>query len=64
MHGLVHAAGFAILIRTAKAGRRQHTQRAGEHRRNVAEHIAEQVVGDDHVELLGLADQLHAAVVG
>ena len=56
--GLVeaHAAG-------ADARARQHADAAGEHAGLVAEHVAEQVLGGDHVELLGLADELHGAVV-
>ena len=56
--GLVeaHAAG-------ADARARQHADAAGEHRRLVAEHVAEEVLGGDDVELLGVADELHGAVV-
>src|SRR4029078_552330 len=34
---------------------------AGERGSDVGEHVAEQIVGDDHVELLGPAHQLHGA---
>ena len=48
----------------AERGRRQHAERAGEHGGDVGEHVAEQVVGDDDVELLGPAHELHAAGIG
>ena len=51
-------------IDLAERGRRQHAERAGEHRGDVGEHVAEQIVGDDHVELLRIAHELHAAGVG
>ena len=44
-------------------GARQHAQRAGEHRRLVAEDVAEHVLGQDHVELRGSRHQLHRGVV-
>ena len=44
-------------------GRRQHAERAGHHRRAVGQDVAEQVVGDDHVELPRRAHELHGAVV-
>ncbi len=43
--------------------RGQHADRAGEHRRLIRKNIAEQVAGDDHVELLRVTNQLHGAVV-
>ncbi len=49
--------------RGAETGRRQHPQRAGEHRRLVAEDVAEEVLGDDHVEVGGTGDELHRGVV-
>ena len=57
MHRFVHA-DFA-----AKACRRQHADGAGEHRRLVAQNIAEHIGRDDDIELPGIADQLHGAVV-
>ena len=48
----------------AERGRGQHAERAGEHRRLVGQHVAEQIVGDDHVELLRRAHKLHGAIVG
>ena len=65
VHRLVHRlALLRFRIDLAERRRRQHPERAGEHRRDVGEHVAEQVVGDDHVELLGPAHQLHAAGIG
>ena len=43
--------------------RRQHADRAREHRRFVGQDVAEEVAGDDHVELLRRADELHRGVV-
>ena len=57
MHRFVHA-DFA-----AQTGRRQHANGAGEHRRLVAENIAEHVGRDEDVELFGIANQLHGAIV-
>jgi hypothetical protein len=48
----------------AQRGRGQHPEAAGEHRGAVGEQIAEQVVGDDDIELLGPPHELHSAVVG
>src|SRR5690606_35567936 len=42
----------------------QHAQRAGQNGRDVREHVAEEIVGDHDVELLGGAHQLHGGVVG
>ena len=47
----------------AEAGRGQHPQRPGQHRRLVAEDVAEEVLGDDRVELGGARDELHRGVV-
>src|SRR3546814_18420562 len=41
-----------------------HAERARQHGGAVRQDVAEQVVGDDDVELLGLAHELHGAVVG
>ena len=30
----------------------------------IGQQVAEQIVGDDHIELLGLSNELHGAVVG
>ena len=46
-----------------EAGRGQHPQRPGQHRRLVAEDVAEEVLGDDHVEVGGARDELHRRVV-
>ena len=48
----------------AERGGRQHAERAGQHGGDVGQHVAEQVVGDDHVILLGPAHELHGAIVG
>ena len=40
-----------------------HPDRAGEHRRLVAEDVAEHVLGDDHVEVTRGGDELHRGVV-
>ncbi len=42
----------------------QHPETAGEHGGEIRQEVAEQVGGDDHVELARVADQLHGAVVG
>ena len=55
---------LGLRIDLAERGRRQHAERAGQHRGDVGQHVAEQVVGDDHVELLRPAHELHAAGVG
>ena len=57
VHRLVHA------YLAAEAGRRQHADGAGEHGGLVAQDVAEHVGGDDDVELPGVADELHGAVV-
>ncbi|MOA30697.1 hypothetical protein D3C78_1518030 [compost metagenome] len=65
MDRLIHGLALAGLgVRCAERGGRQHTERAGEHGGDVGEHVAKEIVGDDHVELLGLAHQLHAAGIG
>jgi len=62
--GLVQRFGAAIGIGRTQRGRGQHPQRTRQHRGTIGQDIAEQVVGDDHVELFGRAHQLHRAVVG
>ena len=47
----------------AQGGRGQHADRAGEHGGLVAEDVAEEVAGEDHVELLRRPHQLHRGVV-
>src|SRR6266851_4390057 len=54
--------GFDIDL--AKRGRRQHAERTRQHRRDIREHVAEQVVGDDDVECLRRFHQIHAAGIG
>ena len=61
---LVEGLAAALGVDGAQRGGGQHAERAGEHRRHVREHVAEQVVGDEDVVLLRAADQLHGAVVG
>ena len=65
MHRLVqrHAATGGRVLKAERGGG-QHAERAGQHRRAVGQDVAEQIVGDDHVELLRVAHQLHRAVVG
>ena len=43
----------------AQRGRRQHTQRTRQHGAFVGEYVAEQIFGEDHVEVARVADQLH-----
>ena len=57
MHRLVHA------HRAAEAGRRQHADGSRQHGGLVAQDVAEHVGGHDHVELLGVPNELHGAVV-
>ena len=59
MHGLEQARARAV----AERGARQHPERAGEHRRLVAEDVAEHVLGEDHVELGRARHELHRGVV-
>src|SRR5436309_8285302 len=47
---------YTTLFRSrAERGRGQHAERAGQHRRAIREDVAEEIVGDDDVELLGIA---------
>src|SRR3546814_16640445 len=59
--GLVERAAMATLVGGAERSGEQHTERAREHRRLVRQHVAEQIVGDDHVELLRRADEIGRA---
>uniref|UniRef100_A0A914Y8I1 Uncharacterized protein n=1 Tax=Panagrolaimus superbus TaxID=310955 RepID=A0A914Y8I1_9BILA len=43
----------------AERGRGQQAQRAGQHRRLIGEDVAEHVLGDDHVVLARLGQQVH-----
>ena len=45
----------------AERGRGQHPEAAGQHRRLVRQDVAEQVLGDDDVEVGGPADEQHRA---
>ena len=47
----------------AQGGRGQHADRAGEHGGFVAEDVAKQVAGEQHVELPRGAHQLHGGVI-
>ena len=47
----------------AEAGAGEHPEAAGQHRRLVAEDVAEEVLGDDHVELGRAGNELHRGVV-
>ena len=47
----------------AEAGGGQHPERARDHRGLVGEDVAEHVLGDDHVELGRIGDELHRRVV-
>jgi len=67
MHRLVHVIALrlpGLLVHGAKSGGWQHTQRACEHGGDVREHIAEQIVSNNHVELLRPTDKLHAECIG
>src|SRR3569832_2145820 len=55
---LVHA-----LVVLVQGSRRQHADRAGQHRRGIRQDVAEDVAGDEGVELFGRADQLFRRVV-
>ena len=57
-HGLEHADALGVDV---AAGR--HAQAALDHRRQVGDDVAEHVVGDDHVVVLGVLDEPHAAGV-
>ena len=60
MHGLVHGLALAVFIRFAKRGRGQHAERTCQHGGDIGQHVAEQIVSDNDVELLGPAHELHA----
>ena len=65
VHRLVERLALAGLgVGRTERGRGQHADGARQHRRLVGEHVAEQVVAHDHVELLGVAHQLHGAGIG
>ena len=64
MHWLVERATAPVRVGGAERGRRQHAERAGQHGGLVGQHVAEQIVGDDDVELLRRAHELHGAIVG
>ena len=58
MDGLIQAAGAV-----AQRGGRDHADGAGDHGSLVRQDVAEHVLGNDHVELGGVLDDLHGAVV-
>ena len=64
MYRLVERHPASRRIRRPEGGRRQHAERPGEHGGGVRQHVAEQVVGDDDVELARIAHQLHGTVIG
>ena len=64
MNRLVQRFWTSIRHRQAKAGRGQHTQTAGQHRRGIRQQIPKQVIRDNHVKLFGPAAQLHRASIG
>ena len=51
------------LARAIERGGGQHADRPGAHARLIRQDIAEQIAGDDHVELAGVAHQLHRGIV-
>ena len=61
--------GLARIVRGPRRRRgsersaREHPDRAGQHRRLVAEDVAEHVLGHDHLEVPRRGDQLHRGVV-
>ncbi len=64
MNGFIQ--GFAALglwIGCAERCGRQHAEGTGEHGGHIRQHIAEEIIGDDHVILLGPAHQLHGAII-
>jgi hypothetical protein len=57
--GLEHARAAGLAERRA----REQADRAGEHRRLVAEDVPEHVLGKDHLEVTRRRDELHRRVV-
>ena len=64
MDRFVHGAAATGFVCRAERGRGQHSERAGQHRGDIRQHVTKQVVGDDDVELLRRAHKLHRAVIG
>src|SRR3546814_16187664 len=60
---LVEGRPPAIGPRRAERGRRQHPERARDRPCPVRQDVAEGVLGDDHVELFRIANQLQSTVV-
>ena len=48
---------------SVQGGGRQHADRAGEHGRLIGKNVAEQIACHHHIELLGIAHQLHGCIV-
>jgi hypothetical protein len=63
MDGLVERWTATVGTDRPKRGRRQHAQRSRRHRRRIRQDVAKHVVGERHVELRGLAHQLHGAII-
>lgn len=53
----------AVALRLAKAGAGEHAERAGDHGHFIAEDVAEEVFGDEHVEAARRFDELHGGVI-
>ncbi len=63
MHRLIERRARAIGACFTQRGRGQHTKGAGEHGGTIRENIAEDIPGHHHIELLGVAYQLHGGVI-
>ena len=64
MHRLVQRAAMAASSAAPSEADGSMPSEPVSHGRLVRQHVAEQIVGDDDVELLRLAHQLHGAIVG
>ena len=64
MDGLIERLAPAGRVGRTERGRGQEAQRSGQHRRFIRQDVAEQVVGDDDVEIARRAQQLHGERVG
>ena len=58
MTGLIHTAPILI-----QRSRRQHTNRASQHRRRIRQNIAKHITRHHHIKLLRLLHQLHRRVI-
>jgi hypothetical protein len=63
MDRLIQAEGAVLRPTLPERGRRQHPETAGEDGRLVGQDVAEEVLGDDHVEVGRPADEEHRARV-